>query len=754
MDRDSTSNWRSSALWLLLAGAPWPAVAADNRAAELEAPSVEVVSTTPLPGIGTPVNQVPANVQAVTAAQMAGQRPVDLVEYIDNNLGSVNLNSSQANAFQPDVNYRGFAASPLMGVPQGISVFVDGVRVNEAFGDTVNWDLIPQSAISSISLIPGSNPVFGLNTLGGALSVQTKSGKTYPGASLTAYGGSWHRRGAEFEVGGKRDKFDYFLTGNFLDEDGWRAGSPSRIRQLFGKVGWEDERDDVDLSVALADNTLFGTQALPLSMLGNPAQPYTWPDSSKNKAALVNLKASHFLTDDTLIAANVYYRKFRQDGFNSNINDEFDITLPLEPGNYPAGNIASRTEQTTVGGTVQFTDTRSLFGHTNQATVGLSYDRGRTDFQQVSQDADFSPDRFTFGTTPFGSAQPDVRTSNDYYGVFLTDIFSVSDRLHLTVAGRYNVLRVRLEDQNPSGALNGNHRFKRFNPAVGLNFNASSALMTYVAYNEGMRAPTPMELSCADPAAPCTLPNAFLSDPPLEPVISRTWETGARGKFGTGGWSLALYRTMLDDDIQFISGGSTVTGFFKNVGETRRQGIEVAFDQKFGNLSVAAGLGLIDATFQSPLSLHSPDNSSADASGNITVEPGHRIPGIARTLVKLRADYAFAAGVSLGASVVRASGQYARGDENNQDANGKVPGYTVVNLNARYQLDRQWEFFAKVNNLFDRKYENFGILGANFFDSDGAYNGAAAPTPEQFRSPGAPRAGWLGVKYSWNAAGP
>ena len=100
---------------------------------------------------------------------------------------SVFVNEIQGNPFQPDINYRGYTASPLLGTPQGLSVYVDGVRLNQPFGDIVSWDLIPRAAIASTTLIPGSNPLFGLNTLGGALSVQTKNGRSDPGTSVQAF---------------------------------------------------------------------------------------------------------------------------------------------------------------------------------------------------------------------------------------------------------------------------------------------------------------------------------------------------------------------------------------------------------------------------------------------------------------------------------------------------------------------------------------------------------------------------------------
>ena len=167
---------------------------AENKAEALELSKIEVVGTTPLPGLGIPINQVPSNVQTGSANDIGGQVSLNLAEYMDNNLGSVNTSNSVGNPYQMDVSYRGFTASPILGSAVGMSVFLDGVRVNEPFGDIVNWDLIPTNAISNINLMPGSNPLFGLNTLGGALSVHTKSGSEFPGVSATASGGSWGRR--------------------------------------------------------------------------------------------------------------------------------------------------------------------------------------------------------------------------------------------------------------------------------------------------------------------------------------------------------------------------------------------------------------------------------------------------------------------------------------------------------------------------------------------------------------------------------
>ena len=261
-------------LTLVLVSSPGMAEEGDREgtrspAGAIELPVIDVIATTPLPALGTPIDKVPANVQSLTAEDVEEQNPLDLSEMLLNNIGSVNINAVQNNPFQNDLEYRGFLASPLVGSAIGLSLYMDGVRINEGFGDTVNWDLIPQAAISSVDLIPGSNPLFGLNTLGGAIALRTKSGFAYQGTEVEASGGSFGRWAVEAEHGGYHGGFDWYLTFNALDEDGWRDESPSEIRQLFGKIGWEDDQTDLDLSYIFADNALDGQRLRPRK----PARP-------------------------------------------------------------------------------------------------------------------------------------------------------------------------------------------------------------------------------------------------------------------------------------------------------------------------------------------------------------------------------------------------------------------------------------------------------------------------------------------------
>jgi iron complex outermembrane receptor protein len=738
--------------------------------------TVEVVSPTPLQSIGLPLNQVPSNVQIGTSKEMKTQGSLNLSDFLDSNLGSINTSGAVGNPYQTDVSYRGFNASPILGNPIGLSVYFDGVRFNEPFGDIVNWDLMPMNAISGINLMPGSNPLFGLNTLGGSLAVSTKNGADYPGMSASLFGGSWGRRAFEFEGGGinQEKNLDYFIAGNIFHEDGWRDHSSSDVRQLFSKVRWHGEKSNVDLSVALADNKMEGTQALPMSMIGSPEKPYTYPDSIKNQMVLVNLKGDYLISNTKILAGNAYYRHNQMKSFNSNTDLSDDCygapgntnahtlgnwtgtcTQP-DVNNVQAQNVTSKTIQNGYGGSVQLTALDDLLRHKNQATLGASADLSNIGFSQNGLPAELVGYETVTNSSTL-ETQASLKAKTYYYGLFGTDNFALNDQLNMTLSGRYNVAFIDMKGSNydlnsvpTTTSLDGNHRYSRFNPAVGFNYNPSSLnLGFYGGYNEGMRAPTPIELACADEAHPCSLPTGFNSDPHLKKVVSKTWEGGLRGKaLNNIRWNASIYQTDMTNDIQFIAANTAGQGYFDNVGDTKRRGIELGVNGKFDRLTLAANYGYVDATYESSFTMSSVANSSVVSNpggtddGQITVKKGNRMPGIAKETFKLRGLYDLTPSWNVGATVIAASGQYAQGDQNNQDQHGKIPGYAVINLDSHFSLNSEWTVFAKVNNLFDKDYATYGVTGQNI------YNGEF----EQFRTPSAPRAGWLGVTYSFGGA--
>jgi outer membrane receptor protein involved in Fe transport len=749
------------AIALLSAAAMLPAraLAADNPAEALEFEEIEVVGTTPVPGVGAPLRDVPANVQIFGGKEIERQNPQSAAEFLWRNAGGVTVNDGQGNPYQPDVSFRGFTASPLLGTPQGLSVFLDGVRVNEPFGDVVNWDLIPPGALSSVQVIPGSTPALGLNNLGGAVALYTKSGSSSPGLTLDATGGSFGRLGANLEAGASRGSLDGFVAASFVDEKGWADHNPSRVLQLFAKTGYQTETADLDLSLLLADTTLEGTQTLPLSWIADRRTAYTYPDQNLNTLAHAHLKGSIFLAKAALLGGSAYYRGLRSRNTASNVNDRYD---PADPTTTTAFDDRSSIDTKGYGAALQLTLTPSLAGLGNQLALGVAADVGHVDFVQETRLAEFTADRGTVAAGDW-TEETDVETRTTYLGVYASDTLSVTDRLALTLSARFNRARVKIENRGDAAddALNGDHEFDRLNPAAGLAWTPGSRITAYAAYNEGMRVPTPMELTCADPTAPCKLPNSFLADPPLKKVVSRTMELGARGKLGSAfHWSGAIYRTQLEDDIQFINdpqSGLVNSGFFANVGQTRRQGIEVGLGAKAGDVTGSAAYGYVDATFQTAYQFASATNSAAvdtNADGvpdTVFVEAGNHIPGIPAHNAKLRLDWSVTRSVTLGGGVVLASSTYARGDENNHDANGKVPGYSVVSLDGSWRIAGALTLGVKVTNLLDTRNSNVGVLGENFFTGPSRTFGPAAgvaPAVEQFRSVGAPRGAWVTLSYA------
>jgi outer membrane receptor protein involved in Fe transport len=786
-------------MYFAAAAMPIPASAADtsgapnNPATVQELPQITVIGNTPLGGLGLPLNQIPSNVQTADSKDMQRQQTLNLADYLNANFSGVNVSESADNPFQLDINYHGFTASPLLGTPEGLSVYVDGVRLNGSFGDTVNWDLIPQSAMSTVTLMSGSNPVFGLNTLGGALSVKTKSGHDDPGSEFEAYGGSFGRRSFEGATGGEFGNFDYFLTGTYFDETGWRDNSPTRVYQGFGKVGWQNDRTDIDLSYTYADTRLFGNGATPLSMLDYRREASYTPDFTANLLSFGNLTGTQFLTDKLLLSGNVYYRHLTTGAVNGNINDNYlgnytgpaiDCTAP--PANRaaltycaPGQNATSRLLQRTKGFGLQLTDSRDLFGWTNQAILGADYDDSNDTFSQSNQFGQLTPDRaLIYQASPLnGETVISLTGGNKIYGAYLTDTLSPSKLLHFTLSVRYNRNTETLNgysvdtDLGDFGAgfdlarpLMGDHTFSRLNPAVGLTVTPTDALTFYADYNEASRAPTVIELGCANPAAPCGLPNAFAGDPDLRQVVARTAEAGVRGNLPDQRlvWSADVFHTVNSNDIQFIATG-TNAGYFDNVGNTRRQGLDLSLGGKEGGFNWHVTYSFVDATFQSKFAVSARSNSTANADGTILVRPGDRIPLIPEHTGRLVLDYELTKRWDIGGNLIAASGAYLHGNENNANqaggtngqgayisGTGWIPGYAVVNLHSTYRMTKHADIFARLVNLFDKQYATAGFLTTSSFNPNGTFIPDPNNRPhENAVAPAAPRAIWVGMRVRW-----
>lgn len=744
--------------------APVAQAADASVSSKTEAPRVDVISTTPLPSLGVAREEFAAPVQSATARDMDRSQALDITDFMNRNLAGVHINDVQNNPVQPDVSYRGFTASPLLGNPQGLSVYMDGVRMNQALGDQVSWDLIPRAAISTITLMPGSNPLFGLNTLGGALSIQTKNGRDYSGTSFQTTYGSNNRRIVEMEHGGSNDKgLDWFVTMNDFRESGWRDASPSKVQQLFGKLGWANARTDIDLTYAYANNRLIGNGLAPVEFLRQRYESiFTKPDVTRNISQFVNLAASHEINHKLLFSGNTYYRRISTGTLNGDANDDFDTTFGLGDcgGNETTcSGLLNRTAslQHNYGLSGQLTFAGDLMGQRNQFIVGAAYDESRIRFGQNSEFGALTASRGVTGSGSFSDeAEVGLKGATRIASVFATDTLSIAEQWHMTLSGRYNRVRVsnhdQLEPEAGPGSLTGAHTFTRFNPAIGLSFTPSAAINPYIGYNEGNRAPSTIELGCADETSPCRLPNSLAGDPPLKQVVTRTVEAGLRGQVGGMRWNAGVFNANNRDDIIFVASQTAGRGFFQN-SDTRRRGVELALSGKLGS---AVDLGLsytfVDATFEKAESLPSPSNSSADDDGKIDVRKGDRVPLIPRHQTKLFVDWRAMQNLTVGADVIALSSMVVRGNENHQHqvgddflGRGETGSFAVLNLRGSYRLTPRLLLFARINNVFDREYFNAGQLGQRYIDAAGNKSNDEVHTT--FFAPGAPRTGWVGVRF-------
>ena len=744
---------------------------------------LRVYPTTPAatPGTALAVDKVPSSINFVDSGQIARTGSLNVTDALQQSVPGVNINEVTGNPFQPNVEFRGFVGSPVAGTPQGLAVYQNGVRINEAFGDTVNWDLIPTAAIKSVAVVT-NNPAFGLNALGGAVTVQMKDGFGYHGAEINTMGGSYGRIQSSAQWGKQIDQFSVYGALEGVHDDGFRNFSPSDLRRFYGDVGYRNEDAEFHLNMGVADNTFGATATVPIELLQKYwGATYTSPQTTANQVAYANLTGKVDVSPTWTVQGIAHVRAFGQQMVDANPTgtqpcDADPALLCFGNGSTPANGVnglqlsnpfapdailgeIDRTtiNSTTAGFSLEATNTDQLFGHGNRFVVGTSLDTSVTHFNANAELGTMASNYVIGGSgvflgqsgSPVSIGPVSLRTTNQYSGLYALDTFDVTKAFSITAGGRYNDARIALEDQLGS-ALNGNETFDRFNPIIGGTYKINPELTAYAGYSEANRAPTPLELGCADPARPCIIAAFLVSDPPLKQVVSRTVEAGFRGtrdmNIGTLEWKLGGFRATNTDDILAIPDPVLQGfGFFQNVGNTRRQGIEADARLKGSSWEVHASYSFIDARFLDTLQLGS-NSPFADANGNVQVVPGDQIPAVPRHRVKAGFDYSLTDAFKVGADAVYVSSQYLVGDESNQAP--KLPAYTVVNVHASYQINKTFQIYGRINNLFDNRYATYGT----FFETGtlpNFANGGAAFTDARSLSPAYPRAFYAGLKATF-----
>jgi iron complex outermembrane recepter protein len=723
----------------------------------IELPEVDVVATSPLPGGGENRDNIPAMVQTVPAEDFARTNSQNITDTLQQQIpGAISIDVN-GNAFSQDFRYRGFVASPIQGTPQGLAIYENGIRVNEAFGDTVNWDLIPPQAIYRADLFT-NNPAFGLNALGGAVSLQMKNGFLWQGLETQVMGGSFGRVNGQFEYGKQIDDYSLYVTGDATHDGGWRYFSPSTLFRIYGDLGYRTPGNEIHFTASGARTTLGVVGPTPVGLLDqNESAVFTSPQTTVNAMGSIAFNGKFDITPQWSIASNFYIRTFEQHHTDGNVSDIIDCggilclnpaafpnvtdpnafvildqngkAIPFTPGIVYGTIDRTSIHATTFGTALQATDNDKFFAHENFLTFGASVDRSLLSFSASSQLGNIYPD-FVIGNGGFAGSGSIISTAGQigyvptfltgnttYYGVYTLDTLSITQELALTAGGRLNIAQIVTQDATGlTPELNINDTFSRINPVVGLTYKILPEVTAYGGYSEANRAPTPLELDCANKTRPCILENSLVSDPPLSQVVAHTFEAGLRGgqavlDTGRVDWKAGVFRTNSTNDIITLS--STIPGreYFANVPSTLRQGVEAEADFHYGNLAAYVNYAFIDATYQFAAALSSPNNPFANAEGNIFVTPGDHIPGIPRHQVKFGGDYAFTPKFKLGADVLVAGAQYYVGDNANQ--NPQLPLYWVANLHASYQMDEHVQFFGLINNLFNNRNATYGT----FFDT-------------------------------------
>jgi outer membrane receptor protein involved in Fe transport len=731
--------------------------------------------TAPLSAPGTDELRAPADSDLIEGAALRARGPADLLGGLDRRIAAVGLDQAQANPYQPNLVYRGYEASPLAGDAQGLAVYVDGVRFNQPFGDTVDWDLIPAIAIDRAALV-GSNPAFGLNALGGALEIRLNDGFARTGGEAELSGAAFGRIQAAAAYGAHRGHGAAYVAVSRIHDEGWREHSPSDLLQGYGDVGWRGEADELHFSLLGADTDLTGNGAAPVELLAADRRAvFTYPDRTRNRLLQARAAWTHKLGARAHVEAVLHLGRFRQRTLNGDVAD----AAPCGDGSglvcgqdgepltglsgAPIGDFLdgaaygqlnrtlSRT--TSWGGAVQVSARGRRLGLEQTVAAGAELQGAGARFAASSELGALGADRGFVGpgvviSEPDGPISPvsiDARSLTA--GVYAEDAVELTPRLTLTLSVRWNRAGVRLQDRIGE-ALDGRHLYRRLDPAAGLAWRPREGLVVYGGYAEANRAPTPAELSCADPQAPCSLTNFFVGDPDLKQVVARTWEAGVRGESSLNGaalrWKLAGFRAENSDDIQMVAAGTLGRAFFRNIGRTRRQGLEAQLELQGRRVSLSLGYAFTDATYLTPLVLASELNPGADAAGLIQVLPGDRLPGVARQRLKLTADWRTGGRLRLFADLVAASGQPLSGDEANLTPD--TGGYFVAGAGAAWRLTPACELYLRADNLFDRRYASWGTFSPTADTLIAEAPGASDP---RSLSPGAPRTWSAGLRLAF-----
>ena len=723
-----------------------PAIVAAQSA---PAQQVEVIGTSPMAGLGVDRNLLPYASQTVRRSALDQAQADNMTDHLARRMPGMQVNDIQGSPFQADLTYRGYRASGLLGAAQGLSVYLDGVRINEPFGDVIHWDMVPEFALQSLTVLPGANPSFGLNTLGGAIVLETVDGRSAEGLRAEVGFGSHGRKRAEVGLGQRHaDGWHSYVGGTVFDENGWRGRSQGGTDWSVGVLG--------------GSATLVGNGLLPSVTLGDgDATPdlyaatrsavYTHPDRTRNRLAQATFNVSQQLGAGSRLQALAYARNSRRDTVNGDGAEAFD---PLQPDQNASLNTTA-TRQSAWGAALSLA--RRSGAH--QWQVGASVDSSRVRYRQLEQEGSFDASRGVLAGDEAPELSASVTGNSLHLGLYATDTWQVAPGTHLTATLRANRSRVSntlTTVDDDTGVLEAKPKesfnYTSLNPAVGITRQVGTGLAVFANLARNTRVPTVIELGCADPTEPCRLPVGLQSDPYLKQVRATSLEAGLRWRPVNAAWGqrleLALFRTDNRNDIVFGSVSATSQlGYFQNFRRTRHQGLDTAWQAQLGPVAVTASYSLLQATYQAHGLLRMGER-------NVSITPGTRMAGLPRHSAKLGADWALGKGLSLGADMQIVSSRGVQGNEDGLLEDGatdihrlRIPGHTLLHLRLQWQATPALSMVARVQNALNKRYETYGALAETVFDAQGNFTGQ--PQDALFVAPGAPRSLWLGLRLKF-----
>lgn len=721
----------------------------------------------------TPIT-VPSAVSNVTDEEIAREGTDSIQQALQQQVPSVIVSDAAGNPLRAEVSFRGFDASPVSGRAQGLAVYQNGVRINEAFGDPVYWDVIPSNAISSMSVV-SNNPSFGLNALGGAVSILMKDGFSYQGAEVDVMFGSFGRRQVGVQAGGSSGNAAAYVAVEGIEEDGFRDFSDSEVKRFYGDVGLKGSFAELHLSLTAADNSFGVTTAAPAELLARSwSNTFTSPQVSELEVLMPTLSGSVRATDTLTFSGVAYYRRLTNKVVDGNVTEIEECATAalglclegedadqvvdangggvIDPNQFPDDLLGSierlDTESRSWGGAVEGVEKTPLFGRPNQLLVGASYDHGRSNYKTSSELGTIGSKYVIDGsgitvTGPLEIAPRDLDSENTYWGFYFSNALDVTDELTVTVGGRYNHATIKLADNTGLfPGLNATNTYDRFNPMAGANYKIAPGLSLYGGYSESNRAPTPAELGCAEPAFPCLIESFLTDDPPLDQVVGRTAEIGLRGEGAYMGgqytWGAGLFRTLASDDILPVTENNRI--YFVNAGDTLRQGVELSATYAMRKWNVYSSYSYVDATL----------DACDDPSGQCAfLEDGDRLPGIPRHRFKAGFQLWLTPKWKVGADIIAASKSpfYPNEVSDDEGLNSFLGAYSRVDLNTSYDITENVQVYGLIKNLFDQRY---GLYGTYFeadeeSDIDVALGGPGLDDPRSL-SPSMPFAIYGGVK--------